>query len=457
MLSDATPIAHLALLLLVPLTWYAFHERRPAVAALWVIFGSVLFMPEHAHFKIPTLPPFSKQSLPFLCVLAALWLTDPEIVRRARPFRGFDLIALIPAVAAPITALTNMDDLQFGVTTRTYCQAMGIKDGLALGLSNLFLIWLPFFVGRALFTNGRDLRDLLKFLAWCGILYTPLMLYEVRFSPQLHRMVYGYMAHIDFQGTLRWGGYRPMVFMEHGLAAALFMYVAWASAMLLAREKAMIGRFKAKLVAPVLTVMLVMAKSTGVLGFALLTALPLWKLKPRALLLGAVVAATLVMLYPLLRATDIFPAMDLYRFVRDEINEDRAASILFRFVNEDLLLERARERAWFGWGYYGRNRVYDSMTGHDISVTDGYWIIILGVQGAVGALAAFWTLLGPAYVAFRKIRRVPAADQLLVAGLALIVVVVTIDLIPNGLFSVYPYFLAGCLWGILPQVAATRT
>ncbi|MCU0671286.1 MAG: hypothetical protein MUE69_00690 [Myxococcota bacterium] len=454
-MSDATLIAHLALLLLIPFTWYAFRERRPAVAALWVIFGSVLFLPEHAYFKIPTLPPFSKQSLPFLCVLAALWLTDPEIIRRARPFRGFDLIVLIPVFAGPFTALTNMDDLQFGVYERTYCQAMSIKDGWALGLSNLFLIWVPFFVGRALFSNGRDLRDLLKFLAWCGILYTPLMLYEVRFSPQLHRMVYGYMAHVDFLGTIRWGGYRPMVFMEHGLAAALFMYVAWASAVLLAREKAMIGRFKSTHVAPVLTVMLVMAKSTGVLAFALMTALPLWKSKPRPLLLGAVVAATLVMLYPVLRATDIFPTMDLYDFVRQKIDEDRAASILFRFINEDLLLEKARERAWFGWGYYGRNRVYDAMSGKDISVTDGYWIIILGVQGAVSTLAAFWTLLGPAYSAFRRLRAIPAADRLMVAGLALIVVVVTIDLIPNGLFSVYPYFLAGCLWGTLTGLTRT--
>jgi hypothetical protein len=456
MLSDKTLIAHLALIAIIPLTWLAFQKRRPAMAALWVIFGSILYGPEGAYFKFPAIPELSKQSIPFICVIVAVWLRDPNTIRAARPFRGMDLLVIIPIVMGPFTALTNMDPLQFGIIERTNLPAMSFKDGISLGLTAVTEIWMPFFCGRMLFRSGRDLRDLMKFLAWAAILYSPFMLYEGRFSPQLHGMLYGYKAHIDFAQTIRWGGYRPMVFMEHGLAVALFMFVAWGSATVLAREKLNIGRFKARTVALFLGVMVIFSKSTGAIGFVILCVLPLAKLRPRPVLMGAAISATIVMLYPLLRATDIFPTMELYEFFATNVNQERADSILFRFVNEDMLLERARERPYFGWGYYGRNRVYDSLTGRDISVTDGYWIIILGARGAIATIAAFAAMLAPAYYALARIRRVPKSEQTLIAGFSLIVVVTVVDLVPNGLFSVYPYFLAGALWGCLNGVIAAR-
>ena len=57
-----------------------------------------------------------------------------------------------------------------------------------------------------------------------GLIYVPLCLFEVRMSPQLHNMVYGFAQH-SFGQTVRGGGWRPMVFMQHGLAVGLFMSV----------------------------------------------------------------------------------------------------------------------------------------------------------------------------------------------------------------------------------------
>lgn len=47
------------------------------------------------------------------------------------------------------------------------------------------------------------------------------MLYEVRLSPQLHRIFYGYFPH-SFAQQVRGGGFRPVVFLQHGLWVAFF-------------------------------------------------------------------------------------------------------------------------------------------------------------------------------------------------------------------------------------------
>jgi hypothetical protein len=45
-----------------------------------------------------------------------------------------------------------------------------------------------------------------------------------------------------------------------------------------------------------------------------------------------------------------------------------------------------------------------------------------------------------------RLRKVPRdPDSELIAGLALIVAITAADLLPNGLFSNYPFFLAGAL------------
>jgi hypothetical protein len=59
-------------------------------------------------------------------------------------------------------------------------------------------------------------------------------------------------------------------------------------------------------------------------------------------------------------------------------------------------------------------------------------------------------LVVPVFVAARKLRTIPeASDRWLVAALALIVAFNATDLLPNGLFSYFPYYFAGVLMGVL--------
>ena len=82
------------------------------------------------------------------------------------------------------------------------------------------------FVGAAFMRHPEDLEDLLVFLAGAGLLYSLFALVELRLSPRIHAWVYGYQQTEDFAQAIRFGGYRPMVFMQHGLELGLWMSAA---------------------------------------------------------------------------------------------------------------------------------------------------------------------------------------------------------------------------------------
>src|SRR5207237_7698433 len=83
------------------------------------------------------------------------------------------------------------------------------------------------------------------------------------------------------------------------------------------------------------------------------------------------------------------------------ISADRSKSFDMRVENESALLAKANQKPLFGWGGWGRNRIFDKWNGQDISVTDGGWIIQYGCYGWVGYLA----LCGLLAVALLRARR----------------------------------------------------
>jgi O-antigen ligase len=84
----------------------------------------------------------------------------------------------------------------------------------------------------------------------------------------------------------------------------------------------------------------------------------------------------------------------LVQLVGSEFDKERADSLKTRFTNEDALVNKAFDRPLFGWGGWGRNRVTDR-TGKDVSITDGWWVIVLGDRGLVGLVALGGLLLLP--------------------------------------------------------------
>ena len=128
------------------------------------------------------------------------------------------------------------------------------------------------------------------------------------------------------------------------------------------------------------------------------------------------------------------------------MSPERAASLQVRVDNEDVLVEKGMKRPWFGWGRWGGSRVYDE-EGKDTSITDGLWVVVLGVNGLVGLANLGATLLLPVVAILLAYRRRLWADARLASGGALAVALAlwVVDDVLNAMVTpVFP-MVAGAL------------
>ena len=299
------------------------------------------------------------------------------------------------------------------------------------------------------------MRAILVALVLSGLAYSVPMLIEMRLSPQMNVWVYGFFQH-DFFQTIRFGGYRPVVFLPHGLWVAFYALMCLAAALVLLRASPP-GQLPKYLLACVyLGLLLILSKSAGPVIYALgLT--PLLLLTGRRWQLGmAALLAVLVVAYPLLRGAHLVP-LDGIVAVAESFDRDRALSLAFRIGNEEQLLARAMERPWFGWGGYGRNLIHDGITGRTITIADGAWIIILGIYGWLGYIAEFGLLALPLLALGREafLQR-GAAFSPYVAGVALILAANMVDLLPNATLIPFTWLMAGGLMGHAQLLARAR-
>lgn len=439
------------LLLLFPLSFVLYRRFSVPKATMLVVMGATLFGPELAGIKFPLMPAFTKEIIPYFAILLALAVLRPSALRRIRPFsRKPDFLLLVFLIGAYMTAKTNPDPITVGGALTRTLPGMILKDGMFIGVTALFKIGLPFLIGRAFFQTREELRVFYRiFLGFALVMVLPI-LWEGRMSPQLHNVLYGYRAHPNFLQTIRWGGYRPMVFMQHGLALSLVMGLALMMAISWRQTRERLRVFqryvKERWLVPGLFAIVFYCKSTAVIAYAVLIA-PFLYMGPRMIMRVALAIMAFAITYPWLRTYGWVPTDALVDLFTSMLGGDRAWSMAFRFMNEDAMLAHARERLLWGWGSYSRNLVFSNWL-HP-SVPDGYWIIILGQSGLAGFVGGFGLLATPIIVAWRRLKRIPSrADRRLVAGLALSLSIGMVDLIPNGLFSNYTYFFAGVLYGV---------
>lgn len=413
------------------------------------IIGGELFLPESTVFKLPFMPPFDKHNLPFVCLLIGFLFKCPGRVTKIPRERWIMIMTFILIAGSVMTALTNRDVIEQKFSRPT--MGLSLNDGLFMAVNKFSRISLPFFLGYSLFKSGADLRLMLISFSIGAVLYIPFELWEIRMSPNLNYVIYGFFQD-DFNQTKRWGGYRPMVFMKHGLALARFAVCGVLAPFIIGRARAFFG-VSWKLWRWVLLVVLVLSKSTGATLYVLF-ALPLviWANAFREARV-AVIIAMLVFLYPMLRLTGAFPTDAIIRTSNSLVGAERTQSLDFRFTNENTLVARAWERGLFGWGQYGRNFPADR-SGHSAAVADGYWIIECGESGVAGYVGTFGILLLPVFVVWRRLKLIPEpSDRVLLSGAALLLSIVALDLLPNGIWSFYPYLIAGAIAGVSRDLA----
>ena len=444
-------VAYLALLIW-PLVAVYLYSRFPAgKATLWTILGAYLLLPVGAQIKFAGIPAFDKDSIPNLAAAVCCAFFGG---RKIKILRGFGLaeVLLVALVVSPfVTSMLNSDPIQIGAT---FLPGVGPYDALSAAVAQ-FIFIIPFFLGRQFLQSPEENAEILRVMVIAGLAYSLPMLLEVRMSPQLHFWVYGYFP-TDFLQELRDGGFRPVVFLGHGLLLAFVaMTTTVASAALWRTQDRTVRRFSPGMVTGYLTVILVLCKTASALLYAaLLVPLVRWA-RPRSQLRVASILVLIALTYPLLRAADLVPTTSILR-AANAINPDRAQSLKTRFDNEDQLLARAWQRPWFGWGRFGRNRIHNGWDGRDSSITDGQWVITMGVFGIVGFIAEFGLLGLSVFRAGAALKYAQTSrEKEYLAALALVVAVGIIDLLPNSSIRPWSWLLTGALLGRAEALQST--
>lgn len=430
---------------------YLFGTRSIATATIWTILGGYLVLPVGADIKFQMVPAFNKISIPSLSAMACCIIFAPRMKRTTSGFGAVEFLALIFVASPIVTALLNSDPINIEAT---HLPGVGIYDGISTAIGQIIFL-LPFLLGRN-FLNGADHNiEILRALVIAGLCYSLPMLFEMRMSPQLHDWIYGYFP-TDFDQEVRDGGYRPVVFLGHGLLVAFFAATATIASAALWRTNTKIRRFAPSGVTSYLSFILLLCKTGTALLYGTI-ALPLvrWG-SPRLQVRVACLLVCITLAYPLLRVADLVPTNSIIQLA-SSISADRAASLGTRFYWERELLDRAWERPWFGWGRYGRNRVYNGWEGADNSRTDGAWIITLGSFGLVGFVAQFGLLGLSVYRAAAALKFTRnMGESIYLAALVLILAVNLLDLLPNASLSPWTWLIAGALAGRAEQLSAFR-
>ncbi len=364
---------------LIPVVLYLF-VRFPTQRAVIITFVAAwLFLPQ-ASYPIPLLPPYTKVSASCYAILLGVIIYDTERITKFK-LGWLDVPMVICCLSPIISQLTN--------------------GGSPISPTfNQIVTWgLPYFLGRLYMGSLDGLRQLAIGIFAGGLAYIPFTLVEGVKGPILHQMVYGVNAFEDWGQARRMGGWRPVVFMQHGLMVGMWMMTAALIAVWL-WQTGTLKKFQGKSIktlAIVLTIAFFLCRSTGAYSLFAIALFILFSAKWFRTSLPLLFVIGYIAFYLYIAASGQFSSKDVMAVINPIFGEERAASLKFRFDMEEILGDKARQRFLFGWGDSGGNRVYNGY-GKDISVTDSLWIIAFGTNGAVGLASLFSSLLLPVIV-----------------------------------------------------------
>jgi hypothetical protein len=462
-----------AIILFWPLVAAVLFLRLPRPSAIvWTLIAGYMLMPNKTGFNLPLVPTLNKENMPvfaaaLMCMLGVGAARSPirrgsgtkplSVAESSAPRSGWlpesllgkALLAIL--LAGPVfTALTNRDPVV--LASGRVLPGLGLYDAGSTIINTTMMI-LPFLIGRRYIRSVEDHRKMIGAIIVVALIYTIPTLYEIRMSPQLHTIVYGFFPH-NFAQVMRYGGWRPMVFMEHGLRLAILfaMFLGLSAATWRASRGPM--RMRALAATVWLVIVLVLCKSTGALILASAFVPVIMLAGMRTQLLTAAVTAVIVLIYPVLRGSGVLSAQRILAPI-ELIAPDRVSSLAVRLLNEDILLARASQRPIFGWGGWSRSRVFSPETGQDMSVTDGVWVITMGQSGWVGYLALFGLLTLPLLILF--FRRSDRAITLETTGLAVVLSINFIDMLPNSSMTPVTFLLSGALLGRVEALTQETT
>ncbi|MFC3614313.1 hypothetical protein ACFORG_11120 [Lutimaribacter marinistellae] len=453
------PIAYL-MLMAWPFVSVILFLRLPLERAiLWTILGGYMLLPPVAEFDLPLVPSMNKDSIAAVCaVLCCMFIARERVELWPRLWSARIFLALLLLCVVP-TVITNREPLFYErwggmgpihLYTRII-PGMGLRDTLSLMLGQIIML-LPFFLARQFLSTEKGMRETLIAMGLAGLIYSVPSLLETVIAPVLNIWVYGFFQH-DFGQMIRGSGYRPIVFLEHGLWLALFMASALMAAAGLSRSETGRDRLRWTGATVYLYLVLIACKSLAALVWGTLLSAVILVLPRRPQILVATLLALFAITYPMMRNLHMIP-LDSVLDQAEAISVDRAESLAFRFSQEEGLLERAAEKPLFGWGGWGRNLLIDEDTGRSTSIVDGSWIIVFGTYGWLGYIGQIGLLCLPIFLLFWQVRRMKSDDiSAFVTPIALVLAATLIDMLLNATLENITWICAGAVLGYVERLA----
>ena len=385
-----------------------------------------------AGVRITALPDFGKIMAANLAILLGTALFDAGRLPTFRP-RLIDLPIAAWFICPFFSSLIN---------------GLGAYDGASSVFGNVMTWGIPYLIGRLYFSDLPSLRELAIAIFIGGLIYVPFCLWEIRMSPQLHAMIYG-GKKTGFIQTIRYGGYRPVVFMQHGLMVSMWLTTATLAGWSLWRSGNLRHLFGVPIawLLPLLIVTTVLCKSTYALVLLFLGIVVMSVCKRMHSAVPLMCLIMVVPTYMVLRSQNIL-AVDTVTSIASEIfPEDRVRSLSIRLEQEDVLSARAMQRPLFGWGGWGRSSSTDPVTGQPtLKGLDALWTITLGSSGIIGIASFTMTmLLAPFLVLWRRPGRFwsDASSAPLMVMVTLLVLHMLDNLLNGMINPIFPLIASG--------------
>lgn len=449
------PFAPYIVVAWIAVTLYMFLRlSRPVAVIVACLVGSLL-LPEVQWSPIPPnnvapirVPPFDFTKINCISYgLLLSWLICDRAAFRHIDWNRWDL----PAVALGL--YPGLACLLAGQSAQDAFSALRFSA----------LQWtVPYVIGRLYLSNPDGCRRVVSGLVIGAIVYIPFCLLEMRISPQLHFLTYGFQQHAFLQ-VLRFGGYRPMVFMQHGLAVGLFMMLAAMSLIWLWRSgvwpSAHWPSALQKITAPMtltLTMTALLCKSLGatVLGAGGLTVLYVSQIMRMRIVWFLLIAA--MPAYTASRAAGWLRAETVISWIGGKFEQERTESFEFRLVNEDRFMRAMSNRQWTGMGNDPAARPKDH-NGAPL-IIDGQWMIEYFNNGVIGLVVLCLFLLTPAlrFVLFHPPEAWSTVAVAPAAAAAMICTLLAIDCVPNAMLNPFYLLVVAALNGWNNGINASR-
>jgi tetratricopeptide (TPR) repeat protein len=430
--------ALLALFLWLPIVVGIFVSQLPRRAVVISFVFAWLALP-NISFNLPGLPDYSKMSATVMGVLLSSMAFDQSRFLSIRP-RWYDAPMIVWCLSPFVSAISS---------------DLGVYEGASSVLDQCFAWGLPYLIGRAYFKDLESLRELALGIAIGGLIYAPLCLFEIRFSPCLKTWIYGIY---EWEG-MRLGGYRPVVFLSVGLELGMWMtnatlvaYQLWACGTVKRLRDVSFGALTLGLTATT-----VLCRSTGALALLAFGMFALWVTKRIGKTWLVWVLIAIPCFYTSTRTLHLWSGREVVDLAAMAIDAERAQSFGFRLENEEILTRRALERPLFGWGRFG-GFMSKTADGKWSAIVDGYWLVTLGLAGCVGLATLVVMMLQPIVLTIRRFPASTWSDPEVgpAVVLALLLALMMLDFLSNAMLNPIYALTMGAVLGVTPTHAGRR-